>query len=414
MSDVHFQTELPCGLTLIAESMDWVESAAMTLLLPAGAAVDPTDRQGLGNLTCEMVQRGCGDRSSRQFVADLENLGVDLSGSVSNGYTAFSGAMVADNLPEALSILADLVRRPHIPADQLEDGRHVCFQEIHALEDDLPQRAIMRLRQLHYPDPYGRSSIGDMPSVSSITHEEVRQHHAKYYGPTGAILAVAGKFQWDRLRDTVQQQFGEWQPVERAEIEESPPPRGYEHLESESTQTHICVAFDSVPYHHEQYIQARAAVGVMSDGVSSRLFTEVREKRGLCYTVSAHCHSTRQSGAIVAYAGTTTERAQETLDVMLAEFGRLREGVQQDELDRLKARIKSALIMQQESSGARASSLAGDYYFYDRIRPIEELRALVDGLTVDSINQFLAGRSFREPTAVTLGPNPLEIRLGDS
>ena len=414
MSDVHFQTELPCGLTVVAESMDWVESVAMTLLMPVGAAHDPADRLGLGNFTCEMVQRGCGERSSRQFVSDLENLGIDLSGNVTNGYTSFSGAMVAENLPSAFEILSDLIVRPHIPQDQMEDARQVCFQEIHAMEDDLPQKAISRLRQLHYPTPYGRNAIGDMPSVANITHGEVASYHAAQYSPNGAILAVAGKFRWDDLRAEVEKLFGGWGNSDRPQPDETPAGRGYEHIDSESSQTHICIAFDSVPYHHDDYIQARGAVGVMSDGVSSRLFTEVREKRGLCYTVSAHCHSTRQEGAIVAYAGTTTERAQETLDVMLQEFARLGEGIQQGELDRLKARIKSGLIMQQESSGSRASSLAGDYYFYGRIRPIEELRSLVDGLSCDSINHFLKGRPFVKPTAVTLGPNPLELRLGDS
>ena len=414
MTDVHFQTELPCGLTVVAESMDWVESAAMTLLMPVGAANDPVGREGLGNFTCEMVQRGCGERSSRQFVSDLENLGIDLSGNVTNGYTSFSGAMVAENLSKAMEILADLILRPHIPLDQMEDGRQVCIQEIHALEDDLPQTAIMRLRQLHYPSPYGRSSIGDMESVESITHDEVAQYHASQYSPSGAILAVAGKFQWADLKRDIELLFGNWPSVVRPRPEETPAQRGYEHIESESSQTHICLAFDSVPYHHEDYIQARGAVGVMSDGVSSRLFTEVREKRGLCYSVSANCHSTLRQGSIVAYAGTTSERAQETLDVIQQEFTRLQNGVQQDELDRLKARIKSGLIMAQESSGGRSSSLAGDCYFYGRIRTIDELRALVDGLTCDSINQFLVRHPFVDPTAVTLGPNPLELRLGDS
>jgi predicted Zn-dependent peptidase len=394
--------------------MDWVESVAMTLLLPVGAAFDPSDRLGLGNFTCEMVQRGCGERSSRQFVSDLENLGVDLSGNVTNGYTSYSGAMVSENLPSALEILADLILRPHLPEEQMEDARQVCLQEIHAMEDDLPQRAIMRLRHLHYPTPYGRNAIGDLDSVTNITHAEVARYHQAQYGPNGAILAVAGKFCWDDLRKDVEKLFGNWTQIERPQPAETPAGRGYEHVSSESSQTHICIAFDSVPYHHKDYIQSRGAVGVMSDGVSSRLFTEVREKRGLCYTVSAHCHSTRQQGAIVAYAGTTSERAQETLDVMLEEFARLGDGIQQDELDRLKARIKSGLIMQQESSGARASSLAGDYYFYDRIRAIEELRKLVDELSCESINQFLKQHPFVNPTAVTLGPNPLELRLGDS
>lgn len=414
MSDVHFQTELTSGLTLVAESMDWVESVAMSLLMPVGAINDPEDHLGLANFACEMVQRGCGNRSSRQFVDDLENLGVDLSGSVANGHTSFSGAMVAENLPTALEILADLIQRPHLPEDQLEDARQVCFHEIHSLEDDLPQKAMLNLRQRHYPAPYGRNTIGQMETVSSISHADVQRYQAEHYGPKGAVLAIAGKFDWDEIRSEVEQLFGEWPEVGQPAPVESPAVRGYEHVASDSSQTHICLAFDGVPYHDNEYIQARGAVGVMSDGVSSRLFTEVREKRGLCYTVGAHCHSTRTQGAIMCYAGTTSERAQETLDVILDEFRKLGEGIHQDELDRLKARVKSGLIMQQESSGARSGALAGDYFFYGRIRPVDELRALVDGLTCETVNSFLRDHPFNQPTTVTLGPDPLEVRLGDS
>jgi predicted Zn-dependent peptidase len=414
MSDIHYQTELPCGLTLIAESMDWVESAAMSLLLPVGAVNDPSDRVGLGNFACEMVQRGCGNRSSRQFVADLENLGVDLSGNVTNGYTSFAGAMIWENLPSALDILADLILRPLMPADQMEDARQVCLQEVRSLEDDLPQTAIQQLRMLHYPAPYGRSSIGSVESIDATTHDDIANYHANHYSPKGAILSVAGKFDWNEIQAKVEALFADWKSTTLPAIVETPAARGYEHISSESSQTHICMAFDGVPYDHDDYMQSRGAVGVMSDGVSSRLFTEVRERRGLCYTVSAHCHSTLRQGAIISYAGTTSDRAQETLDVILDEFHKLGDGVRSDELDRLKARIKSGLIMQQESSGSRAASLTGDYYFYGRIRPIDELRGLVDGLTCDSVNTFLKKHPFDQPTAVTLGPQPLEVQLGDS
>ena len=122
----------------------------------------------------------------------------------------------------------------------------------------------------------------------------------------------------------------------------------------ESNQTQIGIAFDSVPYRHPDYFQAWGAVGVLSGGMSSRLFTEVREKRGLCYSVYATMHTLRDRGSVLCYAGTSAERAQETLDVTLGELVRLAEGIEADELARLKARIKSSLIMQQESSSSRS------------------------------------------------------------
>ena len=132
-------------------------------------------------------------------------------------------------------------------------------------------------------------------------------------------------------------------------------------------------------------------MGVLSDGMSSRLFTEVREKRGLCYTVYASCHSLKDRGSVICYAGTTTERAQETLDVMFAELVRLEQGIQPDELHRLKARIKSSLIMQQESSTSRSGSIAADWYYLNRVRTLDELGAIIDGSDVRQ-HQSVFGR----------------------
>ncbi len=156
-------------------------------------------------------------------------------------------------------------------------------------------------------------------------------------------------------------------------------------------------------------MRAWSAVGVLSSGMSSRLFTEVREKRGLCYTVSASLQTQLQRARVLCYAGTTAERAQETLDVTFAELVRLREGVEPSELDRLKARIKSGLIMQQESTSARSGAIARDWYHLGRVRPLEEVSELVDALTSADINEFLTNHPPADFTFATLGPAALVL-----
>jgi predicted Zn-dependent peptidase len=401
--------ELPNGLTLVVEPMLWLESAAFTLLVPAGNARDPAALLGLGSLTCEMAERGSGDRDSRQFVEQLELLGVEFSTGVSNAHTSFSGAMPADNLLPTLAIFADLVRRPHLPEDELEDSRQSCLQEVWALDDNLAQKVMIELRQRRYPDPFGRSSHGTEESLRRITYADIRRHFEAFYSPQGAILSVAGRVDFPRLRDQVERVFGGWPSRPLPPLREIPPPTSYLHLPHESSQTHIGVAFPSVAYAHPDYFQARGAVGVLSDGMSSRLFTEVREKRGLCYSVLASCHTLKDRGSVLCYAGTTTERAQETLNVLIAELQRLAEGIHADELARLKARIKSALIMQQESSTSRSSSIAGDWYYLGRVRTLEELGGIIDGLTCDSINRYLAANPPHDLRIVTLGQKPLEL-----
>jgi predicted Zn-dependent peptidase len=400
---------LPNGLTLVAEEMPWLESAAFALLMPAGCVYEPGDKLGLASLTCEMSQRGAGSRDSRQFLDDLENLGADSSASVSIAHTSVGGAMPAESLPEVLSIFADLVQRPHLPEEQLEDARLGCLQEVKAIEDDLAQKTMQQLRLSHYPDPWGRNSQGTEATVTSLTIGDVRRHFETLYSPRDSILSVAGKIDWPRLKGDMERLFGGWKSAAAVPLAVTASPRTYQHLAAESSQTHIGIAFDAVPYSHPDYFQIRGAVGVLSDGMSSRLFTEVREKRGLVYTVYASCHSLRERGAILSYAGTTAERAQETLDVMLTELKRLYDGITADEIGRLKGRIKRSLIIQQESSPSRAGSMALDWYYLNRVRPMAELSQIIDSLSAESINAYLAANRPRQFTVATVGQDKLQV-----
>jgi predicted Zn-dependent peptidase len=401
-----FSHQYSNGLTLVAEEMDWLESAAFALFVPAGCAYEPAGQLGLGNLTCEMSQRGAGERDSRAFLSELENLGAETSASVSIAHTTFGGSMPAESLPAVLALYGDLVLRPHLPEDQLEDARLSVLQEVRAVEDDLAQKLMQTLRGRHYSDPWGRSPQGTEATLEGLTMADVRRWQ-QGYSPDGAILTVAGKIDFPRLVDQVGQTFGGWSAKRPALPAETPPARGYQHLTVESSQTHIGIALDAVPYAHPDYFQIRGAIGALSDGMSSRLFTEVREKRGLVYTVYASCHSLRDRGAIVSYAGTTAERAQETLDVLSAEIRKLYEGITADEINRLKGRIKRALIIQQESSPSRAGSIGLDWYYLGRIRPLAELSRLIDELSADSINAYLKAHPPSDFTVCTVGPEPL-------
>ena len=402
------------GLVLVAEPMPWLQSAAFTFLVPAGCAYDPDDRSGLSAFTCEMALRGAGDRDSRQFIQDLENLGVERGESVSASHTSYSGATLARNLLPALGIYADLVRRPKLPPEQIEAGRSVVIQELTAIEDEPGQKVMLEVRRRHYPEPWGKPSQGEMPALEAISAQQIREFYETKYRPNGTILGVAGNFDWTQLRDEVGRLLDAWRPLDVAEPTAGKRLSALEHLNHESNQTQIGIAYDSVPYRHPDYFQASGAVGVLSGGMSSRLFTEVREKRGLCYSVYATYHTLRDRGSVLCYAGTSAERAQETLDVTLGELQRLAEGVLREELDRLKARIKSALIMQQESSSSRSSAVARDWYHLSRVRTLEEVGKLVDGLSPESINRYLQDHPPGPFTIVTLGPSALEVPVGVS
>lgn len=401
--------QLTNGMVLVGEPNDSFQSAAFSFFVPSGYSIEPANRQGLTSLLCDMTLRGAGSRDSRALVNDLEILGVERGESVGVSQTTFSAATLSTNLSAALEIYADVLRRPHLPADQLDAGKMVCLQELRGVKDDPSQQLMIELRRRTYPSPWGRSSHGEESGIMSSTATEVSDYWQETYQPQGAILGLAGSFEWQQVVELVEALFADWESQPSRQVDDSPVEFESSHIDHDSNQCHVGIAFPTVPYRDPDYLRAWAAVGVLSGGMSSRLFTEVREKRGLCYTVSASLQTQRDRARVLCYAGTTAERAQETLDVTFAELLRLRDGVQQQELDRLKARIKSSLIMQQESTSARSSTIARDWYHLGRVRSLDEVGRLVDELTSDDINEFLAAHPPNDFTFATLGPTPLKI-----
>lgn len=404
---LHHQYEN--GLTLVAQSMPWLASAAFSILLPAGGRYDSDGQHGLANFTCEMVQRGCGDLDSRQFIDQLQLLGVDYTSSASNHHTRFGGAMKATELHDTLSVYRDVLRTPHLPEAQLEDGRQVCFQEIMATEDDLSRRAMRKLRLRHFGDPDGRHADGTIESVTAIKQQNITDFWKRYYQPSGTIIAVAGKIDFESLKSHVGNLLDDWQPNPVEAVPSKGEVRGSFHIPFDSEQTQIGVAWPGVAYGSEDFYKHRAAIGVLSDGMSSRLFHEVREKRGLCYSVYASALTVGDRGAVIAHSGTSSARAQETLDVLIQEIVKLKDGVREDELARLKVQFRSGLIMGQESCRSRAGSIASDWYRLGRVRTLEEITDIITGLNVDSINAHLAAHPPQQFDLVTLGSSPLQL-----
>ena len=409
-----FQHPFDNGLVLVAEKMAGVQSAAFTLLVPAGVAYDPEGQDGSSALLVDLVFRGAGARDSRTLSAAIDDLGVQRGEGVHAAHSSFSGSTIARNLIPALAIFADVLRRPHLPADQLDAARALAVQELKALDDEPRQKVMVELRARHDPYPWGRCTLGTLESLTTLTIEQVAAQFRRSYHPGGAIFGVAGDIQWEPLLDKVGHLFADWRTQPAPVVTERPPGPKLDHIPQDTTQTQIGIAYRSVPYADPDYFLARAAVGVLSGGMSARLFTELREKRGLCYSVYASYHTLKDRASIVCYAGTTNDRAQETLEVTLGELRRLAEGITNEELDRVKAGLKSSLIMQQESSGSRASAIAGDWYHLGRVRTLDEIHQAIDGLSADAIVEHLRRSPPADFTILTLGPKPLETPRGIS
>ena len=412
--ELVYQHIFPNGLTLLAERMNHVRSASLNFLVPAGCVYDPPGGRGVASLLADLITRGAGSRDSRALALALDHLGLDRDESVGTMHTRFWGATLARNLPAALDLYADILLRPHLPEEEVEAVQMLALQDLQTLEDEPRQKVLIELKERHYPAPLGQDRRGLAADIQSQRAATMRAHWKKMFKPRGTILSVAGKLDWEPLREQVGRLFGDWQgdgPCIGAAPAPVPRPRptaGSSHLMKDTTQTQIALAYASVPIGHADYYAAMGAVNVLSGGMSARLFTEVREKRGLCYSVWATHMTLKDRASILAYAGTTNERAQETLDVLLAELARLQEGIEDEEVERVQAGLKSSLIMQEESTSARAGSLASDWYYLGRVRSFDEIQAAINGLTPRDMVAHLRRCPAKDFTVVTLGPKPLQ------
>jgi predicted Zn-dependent peptidase len=397
------------GLTLLVEPMRAVQSAAFSLAVPAGVVYEDEGQNGSSATLCDLMVRGAGDLDNRALSDRLDHLGVQRSESVGWNHISFSGAALAENLVPAVRLYADIVRRPHLPPEQFPAVLTGVEQSLRATEDEPRQKVIIELRRRCYDSPWGRPTDGSLVDLPNISLATVRTLYKQGVRPNGAILAVAGNVEFAAVRDAVASAFGDWKPAADVPIVRSGRGPRRDHISLDSNQTHIGLAYQAVPYRDEDYYAAWAAVSVLSGGSSSRLFTEVRERRGLCYSVYATLNSMLEEGRILAYAGTSPERAQETVNVMVEEIRKLGAGIDAPELDRCKAGAKSALIMQQESTSARASSIARDWFHLGRTVPLEEVHRRIDELTVSDVLRYAREHPALDLTLLTIGPESLEV-----
>ena len=400
---------LPNDVTLLVERMTHVQSAAFCILTPAGSLYEEPGKNGTAAALCDLMVRGAGEKSSRELSAALDSLGVQRNESVSWNSISFSGAALAAKIPDSLQIYADVLLRPALPESHFPAVMSGIEQSLLAAEDEPQRNVLIELRKRCYDSPWGRPVDGSLRELPLITREDLCQHHRRYVRPNETLIGVAGNVDPEQIRDCVEKYFGEWTPQPEPIIKRVLRDGRSDHIFHDSAQTHIGIAYDAVPYRDPDYYTAWAAVGILSGGSSSRLFTEVREKRGLCYSVYATLNTLLTEGRVLAYAGTTTERAQETLDVTVAEMKRLGEGIDEAELRRCKARAKSALIMQQESTGARAGAIARDWFHLGRTVTLAEIHERIDALRVDQIMDYIARHPAENFTVLTIGAEPLTV-----
>lgn len=406
-NDAPFDVTLPNGLRVLYEPMPWLPTLSTTLLLPFGSATDPEGNEGSANVLHEWLQRGAGQLDSRALSDALEELGARRGGSAGRETSTLSLSFLAADAGQALPLLALMVQQPRLDDAEFGAAKELALEEIESLEDSPTQRLFEEVSARFFASPQRRSPYGTRAGIAALTPAGVKEDAHKRVGPAGSILTLAGGADWTHLLQIVQAAFGQWQgnsqPIPAPEL--AAPSR--HHVTAETSQVQVGLAFPSSQPGTDQGYLYSLALGVLSGSPAARLFTEVREKRGLVYSVSASSRALRGFGYTLGYAGTTSERAAETLQVFLEELERLAQGVTADELERARTGILSSVIMRGESSGSSAGRLASDAFHLGRARTLAEITARVQGVSLQQVNDYLAANPVPRPTVVTLGP-PIE------
>ncbi|HBR19385.1 MAG: hypothetical protein A2Y13_02930 [Planctomycetes bacterium GWC2_45_44] len=396
--------KLSNGMTILGVPMTQVQSVAFDFLLPSGAAVVPDGCCGAPAIIEDWIFRGAGGKTSRELTGLLDGLGLHRNSNIESKHITLSAAMEAENLDKAIELYADVILKPSLDGEQFEFSKQLAVSELAGLDDDPRHKTSILLREHFYPAPLGRSPEGNKEELEKLSAEKCRQIIADNFNIGQTIFAVAGKYDFGKLCRQLEKLFGS----EKSKTEKTITPKkqtlAYHHHAHDGSQVHIGIMTPTVPAQSSDYYNARIAVAVLSGGMSSRLFTEVREKRGLCYAVGAKYSSLKEMAGISCYSGTTPDKAQETYDLIIAEMKKLGKGISEDEMRRAKIGLESGLIMQSESTMARAMAAATDFYMLGKVRSLAEIKQQIEKTTVKSVLEFLNKNPFEKFCTTTIGP----------
>lgn len=405
---------LNCGMTLIVEPSSSVRSAGLTWLVPAGSACDPEERQGISAMWSELLLRGAGLLESRPQTDAFDRLGASRSTGTSVYFMRLGATMLGDQILDVLPLLSDMVLRPRFDQSAIDPARDLALQALESLADDPRERAAIAARLRHRPRPINRSGMGTAQGIKDLDRQQICDDWFERVRPQRSVLTVAGAVDPDAITSKLDQLLKGWEGTTPEIQPDMDAPRGYAHETDDTNQVQIILLHDAPAERDKDCVLESVVISVLSGGMAGRLFTEVREKRGLCYAVSAGYATARDYGGVFAYVGTTPERAQESLDVLVNELIRINGnqaqggGITQDEFQRAIVGIKSSLIFSGESTSARAAALASDHNKIGYARSLAERTAQIDAVTFDQVNEYLAGRSLGTLTIQTLGPTALK------
>jgi predicted Zn-dependent peptidase len=404
-------TRLSTGLSVVTDRMPHLESASLGIWIGSGSRDETADEHGISHLLEHMAFKGTKRRNARQIAEEIEAVGGDLNAATSIESTAYYARVLKADVPLALDVLSDILSDPTFDPEELRREQNVIVQEIGATDDAPDDLVFDRLQETAFPkQAVGRSILGTPETVRSFSPKRLRTYLMRNYRAPDMIVAAAGAVEHAAVVSEVEKRFASF----AGPAAPAPVPahfRGGTRVETRDLeQVHIALALQGLPVRDEQLFSLQVFTNVLGGGMSSRLFQEVRENRGLCYTINAFHMPYSDTGLFALYAGTDEADAPELMRVVIDQISSATETLNETEIARAKTQLKAGLLMALESSEARIGQLGRQMLAYGRPMPLDEIVAKVDAVTVDSARA--AGRLLirRSPPAIAaLGPgNGLE------
>ena len=405
MSDAIRLTRLPNGLTVVSEIMPRVETVSFGAYVAAGTRNEAEAENGVSHFLEHMAFKGTGRRDAAAIAREIENVGGHLNAYTARENTAYYCKVLKEDLPLAADIIGDILTHSTFVPEELERERGVILQEI-GQSNDTPDDIIFdHFQATAFPgQPMGRPTLGTEDVIKALKREALTGYMRRHYGPESMVVAAAGALDHDALLDLVKRHFADLPQVAPPASEPARYQGGEFREERELDQVHIVLGFPGTAYAEPLHYPTLLLSTLLGGGMSSRLFQEIREKRGLVYSIYSFAHPFQDGGIFAIYAGTGEKEAEELVPVTLEQLRKVQTDVTQEELDRAKAQFRASLLMSLESTGSRTEQLARQIQVYGRVVPVEETKAKIAAVTIEQVQQ-VAARAFRAaPTLAALGP----------
>jgi predicted Zn-dependent peptidase len=398
-------TTLENGMRVLTDRMSSVETVSIGVWVAVGTRHEPAQINGVAHLLEHMAFKGTTRRSALEIAAEIEAVGGHVNAYTSREHTAYYAKVLKQNAPLAIDILADILQHSTFDARELERERAVVLQEIGQAYDTPDDIIFDMFQERAFPDqPMGRPVLGRADIIRTIDRETVASYLHRNYAAPGMMLVAAGNLEHGEIVDLAQRAFAHLQPQSAAKSEPARYVGGDLRQERELEQVHILLGFPGFGFVDHDYYAASVVSTALGGGMSSRLFQEIREKRGLVYSIYSFTHAYSDGGVFGVYAGTGEAEAAELMPALCAEIKRLGGGLEPSELERARAQLKAGMLMSLEGTAARCEHQAAHMLVFGRPLDLQELIQRIDEVDEAAVAR-VARRLFAAPPTVTaLGP----------